>query len=686
MNPEISDRVCRFLYVFRGKLIEEEREILSDEDELDIRPRTLWPDDDTTEHVARDEDYDISPFNSQDPRTRLPWTSECVEEYSPQTNEFIPATHIYTEKSEEGEEADVDEHDQAPVTRNDDHKRESKSTRPRTANKTEHRPKMKPKQPQGHRELEQSAQSENQQPEPQPAQRVSNTSQPHIHNGEGGNARDKGLEPRSYSKGSKEQDIQKTPPKRHSKTFEPDSIQPTEDMHDATPRRTYTVYEPDSLQTTEEVQSATPRRTSKTFEPDSLQPTEEDGHQSPEFTKRQQKNRLAVSEDSYYQPTISTNEEDEYNRRSRSQTPEPTAYDSQRYRQETPEPPVRPNYADYGDDVNDNPGEIDRGYRSETVVKVLNGDELEDDHHHHTFRSSSSPTPPSSTLSSPLTRAIPLDNPFQDIPDTRNARLVSEERENRRLESRDKLAYVLRGHKYGVSPSLYEYNTPSELFGPRVLWPKRTTSPSRAGQCQRRLGHLDYNDSRDGPPISPSYYNTDTPTALGTSLSWSNTQLSPLASVLQSEYELPESPTDEYGQEQQQQQFQRQNQKPFHYPYPCPYPPVPCVSGGGGGSSMYGSCDSVSQTQQSSHYEEYFATVKNQPLKLTPPEKHARDEDDGEDCRENEREGHLCESFDRCWGIRQHTVGVYYWSEERRPFTESRIDKIQVLRRCIEVA
>ncbi|KAF9174719.1 hypothetical protein BGX20_010117 [Mortierella sp. AD010] len=672
MNPEVSNRVCRFLYVFRGKLIEEEREILSDEDELDIRPRTLWPDDDTTEHVARDEDYEISPFNSQDPRTRLPWTSECVEEYSPQPNEFIPVTDNYTENNEK---ADADEHDQTPATPSGDNNLERKPTRSKTTTKTKRSRKTKPKQPRGHQELKQTAQNENQQPEPQPVQRVDETSQLHIDNGEEGNEQDKGLEP-SYLEDS-EQDIQKTPPKRHSKIFEPDSIQPTEDMHNAIPSPIYTMYGPGSLDITEEAQSTTPRRVSKTFEPDSLQPTEEDEYESLKFTKQLQEGGVTVPEDGYFQPTIPASEDEKYSQRSRSQTPEPTAYD----RQETPEPPARPNYAEYGDGVNGNPGEIDRGYRSETVIKVLNGDELEDDHHHHTFRPSSSPSPPPPTPLSPLTKAIPLDNPFQDTPDIRDADLVLEERENRRLESRHKLAYVLRGHKYGVSPSLYEYNTPSEFFGPRVLWPKRTTSPSGTGRHQRRSGYIEYNDSRDGPPISPSYYNTDTPTALGTTLFWANEQLSPLAPVLQSEYESPESPTDEYEQEQQ-----KQNREPFYYPYPCPYPPVPRVNGSGGGSSAYGSSDSVSQAQHSSHYEEYFATVKNQPLKLTTPEKHARDEDDGEDCRESEREGHQCESFDSCWGIRQHAVGIYYWNEERRLLTETRIDKIQVLRRCVEAA
>ncbi|KAF8976297.1 hypothetical protein BGZ46_008386 [Entomortierella lignicola] len=877
MDPDTSNRVRRFLYVFRGKLVEEEREILSslvnslklpivsDEEELDIRPRTLWPDDDSTDHVSRDEDYDISPFNSQDPLTRLPWTNDSEEtnEYTSvlalreksednyatieenhdtiedsnddieDSNEDIEDNNntievnngtielneetielnndaiehnggaiehngVYIEYSDGTAENNFDSNESSQVltTTSTNHQPQRKSTR-RTkakADKISHPPLRKslrrsqrirgqensiqdeaqepgspqepcsidsnekdseniiPKQPSRTPEpdcLKLNEDTQNTLPGPPPMafqpdnlnleeneDSIIPTSIQHSKAIEPDGLKTENdiqntiprtphetLLPDSLNVESKTDNATSTPrqssrtivpdslrldddtenispmPRRFSKTLEPDSLKEMGDTQNTTPipRRPSKTLEPDSLKEMDDAQNSTPipRRPSKTLEPDSLKSTNDaqnttsdpnidckpDSLQMQEEEEEEEKevenveDTLISTGESHQSPSVIQEKHSYGRKRSRSETPEYDVYDDQECRQETPEPPDR---SLCNDGTNNSPDEISRGYKSETVVKIMDSGELEDED--HTFRSSRSPTP-SSDPPSPLTVAIPLRNPFQDVPDTRNEHLISEERENRRMESRDKLAYVLRGHKYGVSPSLYEYNTPSELFGPRVLWPRRSTSPTRGNQRQRPPRQFNH-ASRNNLPVTPSIYDTDTPTALGTSLTWDYTPSSPLMSMLQQSFESPQSPPHE----DEQQQQQPRHREPFYYPYHCPYPSVPPNNGRGGGSSMYGSCDSNTQTQQESNYEEYFATVKNEPIKLSSSEKHARDEDDGEDCQESEVEGHSCESFDACWGTREHCVGVYYWNEERRLPTEARIDKMQVLRRCIEAA
>jgi hypothetical protein len=100
---------------------------------------------------------------------------------------------------------------------------------------------------------------------------------------------------------------------------------------------------------------------------------------------------------------------------------------------------------------------------------------------------------------------------------------------------------------------------------------------------------------------------------------------------------------------------------------------------------MYGSYDDAGQSSMQCNYEEYFATIKKQPIEITRPEKHRIDDDDDE-CTESEEEGHSCENFDQCWGSREHVVGVYYWKEGQRQLTENRVDKLLVLRRAVEAA
>ncbi|KAF9109629.1 hypothetical protein BGX27_007392 [Mortierella sp. AM989] len=653
MMSDIPGRVCRFLYVFRGKHIEEEHEVQSDEEELGIRPRNLWPDDDSTEHVSRDEEYDISPFNSHDPGMLNPWSSNQAEGSEGEV-EDLPTTLGSTQNTKDGNTTSPE---QAPVTHYKEHTLCPKATTSTEQHHTSHdnnhtlKPGassiVEPGQPHFTSEPVTPTHSGNQEPElltPSPAQKTSSISHFHTHS-------------------SKECHSQEASQKKCLSSVDSEA--------DA------------------DINTTTPKRSSRILEPDSLRPTE-----------YEQDSDIIVSNSEYYQSSTIDDGKEEYHRRNKSQTPEPDFYDYKQRCNETPVPSTPRRYAGHNDYMNGSPGEIERGYRSETVVRVLNENQLEDGQHHQ----SSSPPSPWSTPSSPTTKALPLENPFLDVADTRDVQEISEERHSRRLESRNRLAYVLRGQPYMVSPSLYEYGTPSELYGPRsVLWPKKQSSSNMDQKCSKPNYAF-----CDGLPVSPSNYDTYTPTALGTSLSRTNAQSLAIRSMLQANYASngAQSPTyeddvDELPEEQEQLQQQhqkplspsppppppqqKQQQKPFHYPYAIPYPAVVPTNIGGGGSSIYGSGTSSgggnghgSSSQahdKSPEYKDYFANAKKQPIELAPAEKHGRDEED---------------PFEYDWCDRPHDIGVYYWNVRQRSSTEdgvdSRVDKMHIMRKFVALA
>ncbi|KAF9432078.1 hypothetical protein BGZ76_011299 [Entomortierella beljakovae] len=574
-----EDRRYKFLCVFRGKHVEEEREVSSDEDELDIKPRQLWPDDGTTDHVSRDERYDISPFKGPDPTTRLLFKKQEMTD-SPHRNEIIPNSINIKGK---GREIDLtDTLDDESIDNHDQEFSDSHNVTMRSEPEPEHEQETVNNELQLPVDLTDSDSCVN----------VSITVIDDEDEGEG--------ECYSFNR-----------------------------ILEETPRRPTVILVPDSLQL--------------------------------------DVNQETVASESEQIQSPRTYQENDNSPRSRSCTPD---YDSQQGEYSRPSTPTHE--AGHFETANTN---IDRGYMSETVTRVM-GDELEENCH--------SPHSPSnlSTPSSPLiARSLP--NPFVDTPDTRDPRIILEERETRRLESRFKLAYVLRGHKYGVSPSLYEYDTPSEIYGPRALWPRRLRSPSRGTSQQIPHGF------RDGLPVSPSIYDSGTPTIDGPKLTWEDTKYSltlfhghgsnPPPSPSRYENEQDEQSEHEHEHEhehEQEQQQQQQQQKPFYLPY---QPVHRNKNGGGGGSSIYGSFDDGSQATQCT-FEEFSAPAKICPIDFTPAEKHGLDEDDGEEeCTESEIEGHICESFDRCWGTRKHIVGVYLWDEEANLSVEIRADKLRVV-------
>ncbi|KAG9319991.1 hypothetical protein KVV02_002407 [Mortierella alpina] len=159
---------------------------------------------------------------------------------------------------------------------------------------------------------------------------------------------------------------------------------------------------------------------------------------------------------------------------------------------------------------NHRPQEIERGYRSETVITDMaslpnNGnryyadeefmtpvtdrprrnrttppiadgfdsDDESDDY--HAIGHAASPSNASARRPLQVITQKESYNPFIHIPEPQNAEAVHRERARRRAEARDNLGYVIRGQKYLIYPSLYEESEDPELYGSTVLWPSEST-------------------------------------------------------------------------------------------------------------------------------------------------------------------------------------------------------------------
>ncbi|KAF9951792.1 hypothetical protein BGZ70_000858, partial [Mortierella alpina] len=159
---------------------------------------------------------------------------------------------------------------------------------------------------------------------------------------------------------------------------------------------------------------------------------------------------------------------------------------------------------------NDQPQDIDRGYRSEMVVADMaslpvdgnryhadgefmtpvmdrprrtrttppiadgfeSDDESDDD---QTIGNSANPSSTSARRAQVNNTQKENHNPFIHIPEPQNAEAIHRERARRRAEARDNLGYVIRGQKYSIYPSLYEESEDPELYGSTVLWPSESS-------------------------------------------------------------------------------------------------------------------------------------------------------------------------------------------------------------------
>ncbi|KAF9958712.1 hypothetical protein BGZ72_011079 [Mortierella alpina] len=155
------------------------------------------------------------------------------------------------------------------------------------------------------------------------------------------------------------------------------------------------------------------------------------------------------------------------------------------------------------------PQEIDRGYRSETVVADMAslpddgnayyaGEELStpvkdrarrhrpthpiadgfesDDESDDDYAVDNAANPSRTSARSPqVITQKESHNPFIHIPEPQNEEVIHRERARRRAEARDNLGYVIRGQKYLIFPSLYEESEDPELYGSTVLWPSEST-------------------------------------------------------------------------------------------------------------------------------------------------------------------------------------------------------------------
>ncbi|KAI8594308.1 hypothetical protein EDD21DRAFT_393803, partial [Dissophora ornata] len=275
--------------------------------------------------------------------------------------------------------------------------------------------------------------------------------------------------------------------------------------------------------------------------------------------------------------------------------------------------------------VADEPAEINRGYSSEMVA--VEEQDIE------------------STL---MEAAHSLRNPFIDVPEIRDEKLEEQKRRKRYQESRKNLGYVIRGNKFVFPPSIYEDGSPTAVRGPTLLWPRNACSPSPSPSPPHSPSpviRLSVRNGHRGQDLFvPSAYDPGTPVMAPPKITWQR---------------IVSSPGDDL------------DERSFYFPDEC--------YGDGAESSTYGS--ETKQWSDAKVYNEYFSTIKEQPLQIERPDKHLIDDDDYDNCEQHEEDDHACDSFDGCWGVRKHVIGVYYWADEARESLEIRIDKLQIVRR-----
>ncbi|KAF9571892.1 hypothetical protein EC968_010545 [Mortierella alpina] len=154
---------------------------------------------------------------------------------------------------------------------------------------------------------------------------------------------------------------------------------------------------------------------------------------------------------------------------------------------------------------------IDRPRRNRTTPPIADGFDSEDESDDDQANGSSVNS--SSRLSARRPQVITRKeghNPFIHIPEPQNAEAIHRERARRRAEARDNLGYVIRGQKYLIEPSLYEESEDPELYGPTVLWPSE--SPSNDAEftfsCPSalNLGTAEFDEDDDEDDVAASKY------------------------------------------------------------------------------------------------------------------------------------------------------------------------------------
>ncbi|KAI1311613.1 hypothetical protein EDD11_003321 [Mortierella claussenii] len=572
-NPRRTQRgTYKFLCVFRGKHVQEEREFSSDEEEFDIRPRQLWPDlgeEDVSEtphtpsthsdyrnNINNEDAYDISPYDDNNPSPGTLWLLGRGQVTS------VPRLEQRNMIQSEQQPCDSTPSSPPPI------------------------PSSALKHPQYHED--------------------------------------------SDSEASRTTDVEGSPPRDSGYADEP-SVDTNRvlDEEDDKENRVHPVnYESENK-----------------FSPLADEP-EYDGEDEDEADRRDgtrtpplRRQKGVGFNGGYGSPTkaIPHSPKGALSPSGRRCQPDPT-FSEQPHRHGAVEAPLP----------------IDRGYKSETVRTVIPAQNLTDGFAKNEETSDNEYDDNRYRSSTPLSPvfALPIRNPFTaagfETPDpTLSAaevqRKEEEAREYRRLESRNKLSYLIRGQKFMMSPTEYEMYTPTATYGPRTLWPKRRTSlpggddgapaltdcsqpqghehrkrpmQEQQPQYQHHHHHLhdhqhhrhpsqEHSSSRaqerrrlpfevlfpltfpqaDGlpPHLSEQAFNTDTPTALGTDLRAPIFETLP-PTVYYDESPSPSpSPPSPPQKQQQQQPVTTESKKPFKFTEPFKYPhAIPQVNIGGG--------------------------------------------------------------------------------------------------------
>lgn len=334
-----------------------------------------------------------------------------------------------------------------------------------------------------------------------------------------------------------------------------------------------------------------------------------------------------------------------------------------------------------------------RGYYTETVVTTLK--DVRGDN-------------PAGRL--PEIHQFPLRNPFldddfsadntkvmsQNSQEYQEALEVEEQARFQRFEdARADLGFVIRGHKFAVTPSHFEeLEEDDEEDGedgedgtigllktcePRLLWPKRrflsttscsaessnsnrppTDSTEEQPQTDQDETKLDLKNDDEKKSKTLAYVDNDSDPDISSDVSImtkvDDSRFTPSPSTL---------PKDVFAAV-----ALRIPSTPYFYPVIDTR-----ASGSSGESSTYGS--EFKSSSATLGNDEYFDQKKEHTITLRRHPKHRREEE-SEDCG-YQTFAHACDCFDACWGVRQHVVGTFLWFPMERIEYEGRVDKIQVI-------
>ncbi|KAF9092082.1 hypothetical protein BGX29_010613 [Mortierella sp. GBA35] len=377
----------------------------------------------------------------------------------------------------------------------------------------------------------------------------------------------------------------------------------------------------------------------------------------------------------------------------------------------SPSPPSRTNYQYEGENDHDSgayededdsyPTQpvINRGYVSESIAMVQHrynpinpsdGDDLneEDDldgAQDDTMYTALDDDYSDDEASSPLYSQEDLVNPFEYIPNPEEDRLLAEERARQRIASRDKLGIVGRGVKYPIPAYFLEAPSPTTTFGPPSLPPSEQLQPTPA------------------PPVSEETKKERATKSTVVTRPANPDEIQAIYAAILGRRHVSAKDQEEPTNRRSKDKARKQNS-----------------STGGSGSSLYGSEEeqeyddktAVAEDERSIHKEYSLGEgscveenlmediednlVENEKAALEPiyrPLKHhlSTDEcsledlvekvDDGEHENLDQAVPHICEAFDGCWGVRQPSMGIYYWRESERSMGSlyCRFDKLRVL-------